>query len=150
MASSACAACLGVNRSSYYKSLDGAEARLVHEQLAAQIRAVHADTDGACGSPRVTTELREAGMVVNEQKVARVMREFSIAGIHLHKKARTHARRRTNRRRVPRIPQSPSTTSPWSHQRVAVPGYSMQPSRDFLALPINAPFVADVIVPSTA
>ena len=84
---------LGVNRSSYYKWLDGAEARLMREradeQLAARIRAVHGEADGAYGSPRVTAELREAGMVVNEKKVARVMRKFSITGIRLRKKART-------------------------------------------------------------
>ena len=84
---------LGVNRSSYYKWLDGAEARAAREQadrvLAAQIRAVHAEADGAYGSPRVTAELREQGMVVNEKKVARVMRKFSIAGIRLRKKVRT-------------------------------------------------------------
>jgi transposase InsO family protein len=84
---------LGVNRSSYYKWQGGAEARMAREQadeqLAARIRAVHGETDGAYGSPRVTAELREAGMVVNEKKVARVMRKFSITGIRLRKKVRT-------------------------------------------------------------
>ena len=84
---------LGVNRSSYDKWRGGAEARLAREradeQFAAQIRAVHGETGGAYGSPRVTAELREAGMVVNEKKVARVMRKFSITGIRLRKKART-------------------------------------------------------------
>ena len=84
---------LGVNRSSYDKWRGGAEARLAREradeQFAAQIRAVHGETGGAYGSPRVTAELREAGMVVNEKKVARVMRKFSITGIRLRKKVRT-------------------------------------------------------------
>lgn len=84
---------LGVNRSSYYTWLDGAEARVVREQaderLAARIRAVHGEADGAYGSPRVTAELREAGMVVNEKRVARVMRKFAITGIRLRKKVRT-------------------------------------------------------------
>jgi transposase InsO family protein len=84
---------LGVNRSSYYEWLDGAEARLMREradeQLAAQIRAVHGEADGAYGSPRVTAELRAGGIVVNEKKVARVMRKFSITGIRLRKKVRT-------------------------------------------------------------
>jgi transposase InsO family protein len=84
---------LGVNRSSYYKWLGAAEARVAREQadqaLAKQIRVVHAEADGAYGSPRVTAELREAGMVVNEKKVARVMRKFAIAGIRLRKKVRT-------------------------------------------------------------
>jgi transposase InsO family protein len=84
---------LGVNRSSYYTWLDGAEARAARERadqaLAARIRAVHAEADGAYGSPRVTAELRETGTLVNEKKVARVMRKFSIAGIRLRKKVRT-------------------------------------------------------------
>jgi transposase-like protein len=62
---------LGVNRSSYYKWREGAQARAARqradEQLAAQIRVVHAEAGGAYGSPRVTAELREAGMLVNEK-----------------------------------------------------------------------------------
>jgi hypothetical protein len=84
---------LGVNRSSYYKWLDGAEARAAREAadqaLAERIRAVHAEASGAYGSPRITAELREAGTLVNEKKVARVMRKFAIAGIRLRKKVRT-------------------------------------------------------------
>jgi transposase InsO family protein len=84
---------LGVNRSSYYKWRDGAEARAAREQadraLAERIRAVHAESGGAYGSPRVTAELREAGTLVNEKKVARVMRKFQVAGIRLRKKVRT-------------------------------------------------------------
>jgi transposase InsO family protein len=84
---------LGVNRSSYYKWLDGAEARAAREradlQLAAQIRAVHYEADGAYGSPRVTAELREGGIPVNEKKVARVMRKFQITGIRLRRRVRT-------------------------------------------------------------
>ena len=84
---------LGLNRSSYYKWLAGAEARAARERadrvLAGQIRVVHGDADGAYGSPRVTAELRGSGMIVNEKKVARVMRKFSIAGIRLRKRART-------------------------------------------------------------
>ena len=84
---------LGVNRSSYYTWQGGAEARVARERadraLAARIRAVHAEAGGAYGSPRVTAELRAGGMLVNEKKVARVMRKFSITGIRLRKKVRT-------------------------------------------------------------
>jgi len=84
---------LGVNRSSYYKWLAGTEARAAREQadreLAGRIRVVHAGSDSAYGSPRVTAELREAGMAVNEKKVARVMRKFQIAGIRLRRRVRT-------------------------------------------------------------
>lgn len=84
---------LGVNRSSYYKWRAGAEARAAREradqELAEHIRVVHAESGGAHGSPRVTAELRETGTVVNEKKVARVMRKFAIAGIRLRRKVRT-------------------------------------------------------------
>ena len=84
---------LEVNRSSYYKWRDGTEARAAREradqELAERIRVVHAESSGAYCSPRVTAELREAGMVVNEKKVARVMRKFQVAGIRLSRKVRT-------------------------------------------------------------
>ena len=55
---------LSVNRSSYYMWRNGAEARLVREQadqaLAARIRAVHAEAEGAYGSPRVTPNCARA------------------------------------------------------------------------------------------
>jgi transposase InsO family protein len=84
---------LEVNRSSYYKWREGAEARLARERadqvLAERIRAVHTESNGAYGSPRVTAELRESGVAVNEKRVARVMRKFAITGIRLRKKVRT-------------------------------------------------------------
>ncbi|MGW0998325.1 IS3 family transposase [Streptomyces sp. NPDC002523] len=73
---------LGVNRSSYYKWREGADARTARQAadqaLAERIRAVHADSDGAYGSPRITAELSADGRKINEKRVARVMRKFSI------------------------------------------------------------------------
>jgi transposase InsO family protein len=84
---------LGLNRSSYYKWRDSAEARAAREAadqaLAEEIRTVHADSDGAYGSPRVTAELRADGRKINEKRVARVMRKFSITGIRLRRRVRT-------------------------------------------------------------
>ncbi|WP_239150605.1 IS3 family transposase [Streptomyces sp. SID13588] len=84
---------LDVNRSSYYKWLSGAEARAARQQkdhiLAEEIRQVHGESAGAYGSPRVTAELREKGRRVNEKRVARVMRRFSITGIRLRRRVRT-------------------------------------------------------------
>ncbi|WP_093780651.1 IS3 family transposase [Streptomyces sp. yr375] len=84
---------LGVNRSSCYKRRDGADARTARQAadraLAEQVRAVHADSDGAYGSPRVTAELRADGRRINEKRVARVMRKFSIQGIRLRRRVRT-------------------------------------------------------------
>jgi transposase InsO family protein len=85
---------LDVHRSSFYKWRAGREDRAARERteaaLATKIKAVHDDSDGTYGSPRVTAELRDThGMEINEKKVARVMRKFNIVGVHLRKKVRT-------------------------------------------------------------
>ncbi|MEU0967488.1 IS3 family transposase [Streptomyces sp. NPDC005917] len=84
---------LDVNRSSYYKWLAGAEARATRQRedriLAEEIRGVHGESGGAYGSPRVTAELRDKGRRVNEKRVARIMRTFSITGIRLRRRVRT-------------------------------------------------------------
>lgn len=84
---------LDVNRASYYKWLAGAETRAARQRedqiLAEEIREVHGESGGAYGSPRVTAELREKGRVVNEKRVARVMRRYSITGIRLRRRVRT-------------------------------------------------------------
>jgi transposase InsO family protein len=85
---------LEVARSSYYKWRDGRDARAEREQadedLAEKIRAIHTDSDGTYGAPRITAELRDThGMVINEKKVARVMRKFRITGVRLRKRVRT-------------------------------------------------------------
>jgi transposase InsO family protein len=85
---------LDVVRSSYYKWRASREARDLREQddqaLAEQIRAVHTESAGTYGAPRITAELRDThGMPINEKKVARVMRKFHIAGLRLRKRVRT-------------------------------------------------------------
>lgn len=84
---------LQVSRSGFYRWLKGAAARLARrqadEQLAGQVRRIHAEHDGTYGSPRVTAELPAAGIVVNHKRVERVMREHGIAGLHLRRKVRT-------------------------------------------------------------
>jgi transposase InsO family protein len=84
---------LEVSRSGFYRWLATAPAREARgradDELAEQIRAIHAETDGTYGSPRVTAELRHAGRRVNRKRVERVMRERGIVGVHLRKKVRT-------------------------------------------------------------
>ncbi|WP_184987567.1 IS3 family transposase [Sphaerisporangium rubeum] len=84
---------LQVSRSGFYRWLKGAAARLARrqadEQLAEQVRRIHAEHDGTYGSPRMTAELRAAGIVVNHKRVERVMREHGIAGLRLRRKVRT-------------------------------------------------------------
>ncbi|WP_372434853.1 IS3 family transposase [Myceligenerans salitolerans] len=84
---------LQIGRSSYYKWRDGADRRAervaADADLAAKASAITAQFDGTYGSPRVTAELRDAGVVVNAKRVARVMREHGVVGVHLRKKVRT-------------------------------------------------------------
>ncbi len=84
---------LEVSRSGFYRWRTSAPARAervrADEELAERIRAIHADSDGTYGAPRVTAELREAGIEVNHKRVERVMREHGIVGVHLRKPVRT-------------------------------------------------------------
>lgn len=84
---------LGVSRSGYYRWQAAGPARLEREradrELSEQIRAIHADSDGTYGRPRMTAALRRIGQVVNHKRVGRVMTRFGIAGVHLRKKVRT-------------------------------------------------------------
>ena len=83
----------GVSTSAYYdwkQHRDGIptvgeldEARLVKE-----IRAIHKDSDGTYGSPRVTDELGNQGWRVNHKRVERLMRIHNIVG-YTPKKHRT-------------------------------------------------------------
>ncbi|GAA4183064.1 IS3 family transposase [Streptosporangium oxazolinicum] len=84
---------LQVSRSGFYRWLKGVAARLARrqadERLAGRMRRIHGEYEGTYGSPRMTAELRAAGIVVNHKRVERVMREHGIAGLHLRKKVRT-------------------------------------------------------------
>ncbi len=84
---------LEVARSSYYRwratRAARAERAAAQDVLVAQIRKIHADTDGTYGSPRVTAELRERGVRINHKRVERLMRAHHIVGLHLRTKVRT-------------------------------------------------------------
>lgn len=84
---------LEVSRSGFYRWLAAAPARAerarADDELATRIRAIHADFDGTYGAPRITAELRDAGIEVNHKRVERVMRENRIVGVHLRKPVRT-------------------------------------------------------------
>jgi transposase InsO family protein len=84
---------LGLNRSSYYKWRTGRAARAARQRadqrLAVRIREVHTESGGVYGSPRVTAELRDQGLQVNEKRIARVMRTFAITGVRLRRRVRT-------------------------------------------------------------
>ncbi|MDI9884642.1 IS3 family transposase [Streptomyces sp. HNM0645] len=83
-------AVLEVARSSFCKWRAGRGARAVRERadaaLAERIRAVHAESDGTYGRPRITAELREDGERANHKRVGRVMRKYGIARLRLRKR----------------------------------------------------------------
>jgi transposase InsO family protein len=81
---------LGVARSGYYAW----ETRPVSEQerknrvLAFHIRAIHRDTDGTYGAPRITEELKASGMVCSENRVARIKQKMGLRAIASPRKFR--------------------------------------------------------------
>lgn len=85
---------LGVSRSSFYywrrTAADRAAREAADARLAARIRAVHKESDGTYGAPRITAELRETnGEAVNRKRVAKIMRAFGIQGVRLRRRHRT-------------------------------------------------------------
>ncbi|QKV90474.1 IS3 family transposase [Streptomyces sp. NA02950] len=84
---------LGIARSSFYywrrTAADRAARQAADARLAARIRAVHRESDGTYGVPRITAELREAGERVNHKRIARVMWGAGLAGVRLRRRHRT-------------------------------------------------------------
>lgn len=78
---------LGVSVSGYYAWQNrGPSARTQSdEELLAQIRAIHQDSRGLYGSPRIHAALQQAGVPCSRKRVARLMRE---AGIHSQRRVR--------------------------------------------------------------
>ncbi|MFG2409941.1 IS3 family transposase [Streptomyces brevispora] len=85
---------LGVARSSFYywrrTAVDRAARQAADAKLAVRIRAVHQESDGTYGAPRITAELREtSGEALNHKRVARIMRASGIEGVRLRRRHRT-------------------------------------------------------------
>ena len=91
---SMCCRVARVSRQAFYgwraEHAAGSTAReRAEEALVAEIREIHAGSDGTYGSPRVTAELRSRGRCVNVERVARLMRAHQIAGIRPRRPKRT-------------------------------------------------------------
>ncbi|MGX1508822.1 IS3 family transposase [Streptomyces collinus] len=85
---------LGVSRSSFYcwrwTAVDRAARQVADAKLAARIRAVHQESDGTYGAPRIAAEFREENReAVNHKRVAGVMRASGTEGIRLRRQHRT-------------------------------------------------------------
>lgn len=81
---------LDVARSSFYAWLTARSAvarrQAAEDELATQIRQIHAASRGAYGVPRVHAALRRAGRQVNRKKIERIMAERDIRGITRRKR----------------------------------------------------------------
>nr|BFD87168.1 hypothetical protein StreXyl84_65690 [Streptomyces sp. Xyl84]BFD88638.1 hypothetical protein StreXyl84_80390 [Streptomyces sp. Xyl84] len=90
---------LGASRAGYYQHLATEQARTERQaeekRTVSEIRAIHAEHQGAYGAPRVHAELRARGRRINRKRVTRLMRINHIVGRHLRKKKRTTIADRT-------------------------------------------------------
>jgi putative transposase len=80
---------LGVSRSGYYEWRDRPESARDADNalLLKQIEQIHAGSRGSYGSPRVHAELTLGlGLVVNEKRVARLMRQAGIRGLYVRRR----------------------------------------------------------------
>jgi len=83
---------LGVSPAGYYawRKRSPSERALADERLMAQVRIAHAASDGDYGAPRIHRELRDQGLHVGKNRVARLMRTAGLVG-----RARRRRRERT-------------------------------------------------------
>jgi putative transposase len=74
---------LGLSRAGYYAWLSREPSTRAKQdvQLRARIRAIHEESRGTYGVPRVHAELRADGELVSRKRVARLMREDKLAGV---------------------------------------------------------------------
>jgi transposase InsO family protein len=84
----------GVSTSGYYdwskrEEVGPTERQVADDRLIELMREIYTASDGNYGVPRMSTELRRAGMVINEKKVRRLMRRAGLIGRHHPRKCRT-------------------------------------------------------------
>lgn len=74
---------LGVSRSGYYAWLRRAPAprALEDDRLKARISAIHRDSRGTYGVPRIHAELVESDERVSRKRIARLMRDLGLRGV---------------------------------------------------------------------
>jgi len=73
---------LVVSRSAFYDRLDHTPSvrEASDAELTEKIKAIHADSGGTYGAPRILDELREEGFHVGKKRVARLMIQAGLAG----------------------------------------------------------------------
>jgi putative transposase len=85
---------LGVSRSGYYEWLkrEPSERAKANAALLAEIREIHAWSDGTYGAVRMTEELKDRGHDVSVNRVARLMRQAGLEGVSRRKGTKTTQR----------------------------------------------------------
>ncbi len=79
---------LGVSRSGYYAWLGRVRSarEAADEELLAKIKAIHQESRGTYGAPRIHAELRKKHQVsCSRKRVARLMRQSGLVGVHRRK-----------------------------------------------------------------
>lgn len=56
------------------------DAEVEEQRLVEEMKAIHADSDGTYGEPRMTPALRERGFIDNHKRIERLMRKHQIKG----------------------------------------------------------------------
>ena len=86
---------LEVSTSGYYawRSRLPSRRRREDEKLTETIRAIHEESRGTYGAPRIHVELSEQGIRVGRKRVARLMRAAGLVGVSRRKGIRTTLRR---------------------------------------------------------
>ncbi|MET0087306.1 MAG: IS3 family transposase [Sedimenticola sp.] len=74
---------LGVSTSGYYdwRNREPSKRDRSNERLLSHIQAIHADSDGTMGAPRIWEELRYQGFTCSKNRVARLMKANKLQGI---------------------------------------------------------------------
>jgi putative transposase len=82
---------LGVSRAGYYawKDRPACPRRLRDDELLGEIRAIHDESKGTYGWPRIHAELRHRAVRVSRKRVARLMRQAGLSGVVRRRKGRT-------------------------------------------------------------
>lgn len=78
---------LEVSRSGYYQwaKREMSERQREDERLIEEIKAIHRESRGTYGSPRIYAELRERGTAIGRKRIARLMKIAQIKGVSRRK-----------------------------------------------------------------
>ncbi|MGA5135279.1 IS3 family transposase [Streptomyces olivoreticuli] len=136
---------LNVSRSVYHGWLAARPAAVARQEaedeLAGEIRQIHADSRGAHGAPRVHAELQRDGRRISRRKVERIMRERDIRGVTRRRKRRSLTRADTK--------AAPSPDLVGRDFTAGEPGRELVGDITYLPTPAGWWYLATVIDPAT-